>query len=148
VRRKQLLLGLSVVIALTVGSWPGSAPATSVPRTNVIASRTDSGLKVVLKAERQGDRDAATVLVSAYEKAGDHWRLVGTKMVAGRGAFSWSLLAHPNAVRSLSVSGKDRSATFQVLISRAVGWSNMYLFRLQGSSLVGGAIGCGCAPQN
>jgi hypothetical protein len=145
------LRGYSLIAVLIVSAHCtalGIAVPDQSQTAHTLSVATKGTLRVVLKARRAPGPDAATVVVAAFVKEGNRWEPAGAAVVARAGAFSWSSLLRHDGLRLLSLSEKERSVSFQLRISSAVGWSNTYVYAVRGGRLTGGVETCGCAPQN
>ena len=148
VRRASVNSLVALLVVGAICTAPAIAAAHRSRAVHMLSTTTKGTLRVTLTARRAPGSDAATVVVAAYVKQGDRWAPRGSSIVASAGAFSWSSLLRPDGLRLLSVNERNRSISFQLRISDAVGWSNTYLYEVRRGRLTGGVQTCGCAPQN
>src|SRR5207253_3250816 len=100
-----------LVSALVASATALSLSATAGTTTKRIAASTlGIDFRTVLTAIRGsggGGLPSATVKISAYERSGGQWKLVGTQIVGGPNSWFWNVVAGPGSVCRFSTSDRD-----------------------------------------
>jgi hypothetical protein len=134
-------LALPAVLLAALLAITGPTAAAS-PATATIGSSTAVGFRISVTATKgsdSGGAPSATVYVTASEKLGGQWRLLGRQRVGRPNGFFWKVVTGPHSVRQLSIdTSSPERVTLQLLISPALGWSPAYRFHVQDGHLVGG----------
>ena len=126
-RRPAAVVVMSLLALLTTASAAIGTQA-HAPQRRQLATTTLSSFKVVLTATRAGGNPpSATVTAAGFRPAAHGWKLIATRQIGKRGAWSW----FATQVCSLTVTQlKPRP-------SSAVKWDSMTVRLLWGP-----AIGC------
>jgi hypothetical protein len=126
-----MLVGLAFAIAIPaiMGSAQAASKSTSSATTKLIAVSTlDGDFRVALAAIRgpsEGGAPVATVKVSAYERSGGQWKLVGRLTVGDPRAWFWYTVTGGYAICRFSTSDvSPYPIEVRLLVSPSIGCSD------------------------
>ena len=89
-RRPAVLVAVSLLALLATASAASGAASPRAPQRRQLATTTLSSFKVVLTATRAGGNPpSATVTAAGYRPTAHGWKLIATRRIGKRGAWSW-----------------------------------------------------------
>jgi hypothetical protein len=145
-RRKSRTVRFALVVAVGLAALAVYAlqPALSGTATDqkVIASSTSNGFRVVVTAYKGGDSamPTATVKIAALERNDGEWVHLGSPLRIGeRNGWFWYVVTGRHSVRDFCLSTDvPERVDIRLLITPSLGWSDLYLFHVEGGTLVRG----------